>query len=128
MLNSSSLAKNGYAATQTATSTPRAMEYQIFAQITSRISTAHKKDGPTAFAEFAQALHDNVRLWSILAIDAAGDGNQLAPALRAQIVSLAGFVRNETGRVLARENEPDTLIDVNTAIMRGLRGAVEEGS
>ncbi|MEL6280265.1 MAG: flagellar biosynthesis regulator FlaF [Pseudomonadota bacterium] len=128
MLDSSTQARNAYATTQSAAATPRALEYQVFSQITARLSKAKDAETPKVFTQLAEALHDNVKLWTILAADAAGDGNQLAPTLRAQIVSLAGFVRGETKRVLEKQTGPETLIDLNTSMMRGLRGAAENGS
>ena len=54
-----------------------------------------------------------------------GDGNALPIQLRAQIVSLAGFVRRHGMAVLAGSASIAPLVDINTAIMKGLRGDVE---
>ena len=53
------------------------------------------------------------------------DGNALPVALRAQLVCLAEFVRKHTLRVLGGQASIAPLVDINTAIMRGLRGDVE---
>ena len=45
--------------------------------------------------------------------------------LRAQLVSLAEFVRRHSLAVLGGRASIAPLIDINTAIMKGLRGNVE---
>ncbi|MEO0679194.1 MAG: flagellar biosynthesis regulator FlaF [Pseudomonadota bacterium] len=114
-----------YADPRDAVLTPRQAEYRVFAEATRRLSAASKaKDegAPEAFARLAEALHDNQRLWTALAMDAASDENRLPDTLRAGIVSLAGFVRGHSARVLSGKAEAGPLIDVNAALMRGLRG------
>ncbi len=53
------------------------------------------------------------------------DGNKLPDALRAQLIGLAEFVRKHGMQVLAGKASIVPLIDINTSIMRGLRGNVE---
>ena len=53
------------------------------------------------------------------------DGNGLPIELRAQIISLAEFVRRHSLAVLGGRASVSALIDINTAIMKGLRGDVE---
>ena len=45
--------------------------------------------------------------------------------LRAQLISLAEFVRKHSLAVLGGRASVAPLIDINTAIMKGLRGDVE---
>ena len=45
--------------------------------------------------------------------------------LRAQLISLAEFVRKHSLAVLGGRAKVATLIDINTAIMKGLRGETE---
>ena len=77
-------------------------------------------------ARLAEAMHDNVRLWMALGADVASDENQLPKPLRVQILGLANFARTHMLRVLAGEETVDALIDINMAIMKGLRG--QEGA
>lgn len=100
--------------------TPRGAEYDAFARITSRLKAAAKP--PSRFHDLAAAIHDNRRLWAILASDAAGDGNLLPPGLRARILYLAEFTRLHSGKVLRDGAPAGPLIDINTAVMRGLGG------
>lgn len=100
--------------------TPRGAEYDAFARITGRLRAASQ---PTAgFRDLAAAVHDNRKLWSILATDTAGDGNLLPPDLRARILYLAEFTRLHSGQVLRAGATVEPLIDINIAVMRGLAG------
>jgi len=105
--------------------TSQASEYEVFARITRRLRHAAEA-GRHGFAALAAALHDNRRLWTILAAEVANDGNALPRELRAQIFYLAEFTARHTARVLSREAGPEVLIEINTAIMRGLRGQAGE--
>lgn len=100
--------------------TPRGAEYDAFARITGRLRSASRP--PARFRDLAAAVHDNRRLWAILATDAAGDGNLLPPELRARILYLAEFTRIHSGHVLRTGAPADPLIEINTAVMRGLAG------
>ncbi len=98
----------------------RSSEYLAFAKITHRLHVIDSED-LTAFADLASALHENQRLWNILAVDVAGDGNGLPKNLRAQIFYLSEFTRFHSARVIAEKLSPNILVEINTAIMRGLR-------
>jgi flagellar biosynthesis regulator FlaF len=78
----------------------------------------------TAFARRrAEALAANRRLWSLLASDCAGDGNQLSQSLRAQIISLSMFVDKHSSQVMRAGASFDVLIEINRTIMQGLSPA-----
>lgn len=117
-------AQSAYAPASPATHTQRDVEYHAFAHVTGLLSTARDMahDDPTRTPRLAEAMHDNVRLWLALGADVASDANQLPLALRGQILSLANFARTHMTRVLAGAETVDALIDVNMAIMKGLRG------
>lgn len=123
----SSQARAAYAAPALPTRTARGTEYELFARVTHRL-TAAAAEGGAGFAALVRALHDNRRLWTTLAGDVADPANGLPAALRARIFYLAEFTQLHSRKVLAREAGPDVLIDINTAVMRGLRagGAGEE--
>lgn len=111
------MAKSAYAApNQHALRTPRSVEYDIFAETTARLRAA--KSGN--FAALASALHENRKLWTVLAADLSDDNNALPTQLRAQLFYLCEFTFAHTHKVLARTESVDALIDVNTAVMRGL--------
>jgi flagellar protein FlaF len=113
------LAKTAYAAPGGPTRTERATEYALFAEITRKLKNAI--DEPQNFPAMAAALHENRRLWSIIATDVADPGNRLPAALRARIFYLAEFTARHSSEVLARKQSAEALVEINTAIMRGLR-------
>lgn len=61
----------------------------------------------------------------MLESDLAEDGNKLDVKLRANLISLARFVMRHTNAVLSGKASLEPLIDINTMIMRGLRGEAE---
>lgn len=103
--------------------TPRGAEYEAFVRVTSRLKAIEGEAAvrPSRFRDLAAAIHDNRRLWTILAADAAGAGNLLPKELRARILYLAEFTRHHSGRVLRDGASAHPLIEINTAVMRGLR-------
>ena len=120
------MAKAAYASSGSGARTPRATEYEVFARVTRKLAAAHAA-GSAGFALVAEAIHDNRRLWVALASDVAEPANSLPQGLRAQIFYLAEFTFHQSRRILAGEGEVDVLIDINTAIMKGLRGRDERG-
>jgi flagellar protein FlaF len=75
------------------------------------------------FPKLAEALHENRVLWTALASDVAGEANQLPAELRARIFYLAEFTLLHTSKVLAKQASAVPLLDINAAILRGLRQA-----
>jgi flagellar protein FlaF len=110
-----------YARPEAPIRTPRALEYDVIAQVTQRLSAATARK-PEDFPALARALDDNLRLWSVLAADVAEEGNPLPRALRARLFYLYEFTATHTRRVLAREGSAQVLVEINTAVLRGLRG------
>lgn len=107
--------------------TERGAEYAIFAKITHRLNDIDEED-KGAFPKLASAVCDNQRLWGALRTDLMHEGNALPVGLRAQLISLSEFVRRHSLKVLAGNASILPLIDINTAIMRGLRGRTEAGA
>jgi flagellar biosynthesis activator protein FlaF len=118
----SSQARNGYDAHPLRTE--RGTEYALFAKITARLKAVDEAD-LASFAALASAVSDNQHLWATLAEDLMGEANRLPVPLRAQLISLAEFVRKHSLAVLGGRATLGALIDINTAIMRGLRGNLE---
>ncbi len=118
----SSQARTAY--TAAAVRSPRAAEYAVFAAVTQALTALDESD-KGAFPRLAAAVTDNQRLWATLAEDLMDDGNSLPLPLRAQLVSLSEFVRRHSLAVLGGKASLPVLIDINTMIMRGLRGDVE---
>jgi flagellar biosynthesis activator protein FlaF len=124
-VNTLDLARTAYAAPGTPARTARGAEYEIIAQITRCLRAADRRR-KEAFPAFAEALHDNVRLWTALASDVAEPDNALAPELRARIIYLYEFTLHQSQAALSSDAPVDVLVDINTAVMRGLRGGSED--
>lgn len=133
-MNPTEQAVAAYGDVTSTTKSPRQVEYQAFAKITNALRssaasqqpdniTATAPDAQNAFTDMASALHDNLRLWTIVLGDVSGDGNALPESLRARLFYLAEFTRDHTRRILKGEADPAPLIEINTAVMRGLRQA-----
>jgi flagellar protein FlaF len=121
-MNIAALARSAYSDALAPIKTERSTEYQIFAQITHRLTKA-STDDLTSFIDLAEAIHENRRLWTILASDVVGKDNGLPAQLRAQIFYLAEFTESHSRKVLAKEATAGALVEINTAIMRGLRAS-----
>jgi flagellar biosynthesis activator protein FlaF len=101
----------------------RSIEYDILARTTKALTTAARRKADD-FAGLVAALHDNQRLWSTFAADVADDDNGLPQALRARLFYLFEFTVTHSRNILDGRGSVDVLVDINTAVMRGLRGDV----
>lgn len=119
----SSLAQAAYSNATAPTRTPRNLEYEVISRITFRIKEAARK-GPVGFSALAEALHENRQLWTLLATDVASDENGLSEGLRAQLFYLAEFTQFHSSKVLQGKASVRPLLEINTAILRGLRNGV----
>lgn len=113
-------ARQAYSAASAPTRTPRNMEYEVLSRITHRMHSAAKQ-GRAGFGALVEALHENNRLWGVLAANVAEGENALPPDLRARLFYLAEFTQIHTSKVLRREASPRPLLEINTAVLRGLR-------
>lgn len=114
-MNAFQLAKTAYSPVAAATRSAQSTEYDAFAMVTRRLRSAQTPP------EIAQAIYDNRALWNLLAIDVADPNNRLATTLRAQIFYLSEFTSAHSSKVLLGTASVEALIDVNSAIMAGLR-------
>ncbi len=106
--------------------TSRSAEYQAFSEIIRRLNRASAVSS-AQFAELAAAINDNRNLWTILASDVASAENALPESLRAQIFYLADFTDQHSRKVLKGEADVSVLVEINTAVMRGLSLAAGSG-
>lgn len=104
---------------------PRSTEYEAFARVTRALSRATQGgtgiDHASIGRETVSALHENRRLWTLLAASVADPENALPNDLRARLFYLYEFTTVHTRKVLRREAATGPLVDVNTAVMAGLR-------
>lgn len=114
-------AQSAYARPDAPGRTPRALEYELFARVTRRLSSA--MSGPQDHrAALVRALHDNLALWRTLAQDVAEGSNGLPADLRARLFYLYEFSDQHSRKVLDGRAGVGVLVEINTAVMRGLRG------
>jgi len=122
-LTATSLARSAYATAAVPVRTDRGAEYSAFQTVTARLSEAARPNA--TMPERAAALHDNRRLWTVLATDLAAETNALPRALRAQLFYLAEFSLLHSSKALKDQSAIEPLIDINRAVMRGLDGRVD---
>ena len=118
-MSAEALMKNGYMDATRSTGLPRDIEYQLFSRVTGGLNRA-SRDG-AAFADLVGALNDNLTLWRTIAMDVVDDANGLPDKLRAQLFYMFEFTQAHTQKVLREQATPEILIEINTAIMAGLR-------
>lgn len=114
-------ARAAYARPEAPGRSARAVEYDLLARTTRRLTdawTQRKSD----LGALLSALDDNLRLWSVLAADVAHPSNGLPAPLRAQLFYLYEFTAQHSRQVRGGKASAEVLIDINTAVMRGLRG------
>ncbi|MEQ1755718.1 MAG: flagellar biosynthesis regulator FlaF [Micropepsaceae bacterium] len=108
-----------YQKTQRSTENTKQTEYRLFAQVTQALIEASRR-GKADLASLIDALDWNRRLWSTLAADCSSKGNQLPPAVRAQIISISLWVSRYSSDAAQKGASLEPLIDVNKSIMAGL--------
>ncbi len=117
-MNASTLARRAYAPTSAPTKSERSIEYEVIARITYRLKAAIESSD---FPRLVHALHENRNLWRTFAINVADSENLLPNDLRARIFYLAEFTAHHTSKVIKEKVSAVPLLEVNTAIMRGLK-------
>lgn len=121
MIAQSAAAHAVYARPEAPQRNPRTLEYDLLARATKSLSqaAARKAEG---YPALISALDENQRLWSTLAADVAEPENGLPSKLRAQLFYLYEFTVQHSRAIRDGKGSIDVLIDINTAVMRGLRG------
>lgn len=118
-MQNTALSQNAYGMSDPVVRSERSIEYQAFAKVTGALAALDQGGAPD-YPALADAVHQNRRLWNILAGDVLSDNNELPVDLRARIFSLSQFVMRHSSEVLAGTGDVSTLIDLNKTIMRGL--------
>lgn len=116
------MARSAYGRPDTEVRDLRGLEYDLFARSTAALRAAGAEGA--GFPALAEAVDRNLRLWSTLAADLAGPANGLPQELRARLFYLYEFTLFHSRAILERGGSPAVLVDVNAAVMRGLRGEV----
>ena len=122
-MNATYLAQSAYGSASIPARTPRSSERAVIEQVTA--SMLHASQEGADFAHLAEAVFDNQKLWIALAADVADRNNSLPQSLRAQIFYLAEFTQIHSRKVLTEQASLEPLLEINRAIMSGLRGQQE---
>lgn len=112
----------GYAAYDRVQNTiegPRQVEYRLLAQVTSALRAAKAK--PDDRPNFYNALVWNKKVWDAFLCDLVDDKNKLPKPMRHQIITIAAWVSKHTFAVMDGNGSIDSLIEVNSNIMDGLK-------
>ena len=117
-MNNVALAHSAYGVSQAPVRSERSIEYQAFAKVTHALIAVQGEENPSVQA--IEAIHENRRLWNIVAVDVATEGNGLPAELRAGLFSLSQFVAQHSSAVLKNSKDVSALIEVNRIVMRGL--------
>lgn len=124
-MNTVALAQNAYQSATDLSNSGKKNEYQIFAKVTHRLMAA-TQDENGDLSELLQAVHENLRLWAILAVDVADAGNGLPKELRASLFYLFEFTREHSRKIIAGTEDAGPIIEINQMIMRGLASMPEQ--
>ncbi|WP_299779802.1 flagellar biosynthesis regulator FlaF [uncultured Roseobacter sp.] len=117
-MNAYAQAQSAYAPAAAPTRTARSAEYEVIARISHRLKKAIRSDD---FSSLAEALYENNKLWTALAVDVMDENNLLPDELRAKIVYLAEFTRLHTQKVLRKQETAIPLLEINAMILGGLK-------
>ena len=122
-MNSATAAAQRYSSLSEHTRNAKDLEYDVILGVTRDLSScmsAEKTDFPT----LVKTLHKNERLWTAIGTQVADSSNQLDASLRARLFYMAQFVTQHTSKVLSGEAGVESLIEINVAVLRGLKGTV----
>jgi flagellar protein FlaF len=117
---------NAYQRARKIVESPRATEHRLMGQVTGEMISAAAA-GKTG-AALVGCLHHNREVWSAFSNACATQGNELPPALRGQIISIALWVDRHTSAVIGGRETIDALIDVNRSVMEGLAASNDVGA
>lgn len=118
-------ALRGYGQVKRQTASDKHIELQLFSAVTARLRAQVQNNSTRLSGEKAETLIENAKLWNLLFCDLVNSDNKLPLELKTNLISLAEFTQGHTQRVLRGEASIDILIDVNTAIIEGLKSAIQ---
>lgn len=113
-------AAEGYRSALTRFETHREAEARLLSRLNRNLQQS-MTNMPNNISAFMHALYENDRFWAHIAMDLSEDSNQLPEQLRASLISISGFVIRHSANVRKGAASAEPLIDINLAIIRGLR-------
>jgi flagellar protein FlaF len=107
----------------------RSVEYDLLARATHQLrEAAARAKAPAGYPALVAALAENTRIWGVFAADVADQGNTLPAPLRAKLFYLYEFTLQHSRKVQEGFASAEVLVEINTAVMRGLRGDAGAGA
>lgn len=120
-MSTSTLAAKNYGTLNETTRSNRDLEYDAILRVTRELKL-NKNAAKAEFPRLAVALSRNERLWNEIGTQVADNANKLDVGLRARLFYISEFVAHYTGNLLRGEGDVSSLIDINVAVLRGLKG------
>lgn len=114
-------AAQAYKSNRAQTKGLRDQEYDVFLSVTRDLKRLNAQASPS-FPKLAKALSNNEKLWTEIGVQVADNDNALPAELRARLFYMSEFVTYHSQLVLNQKGSLDSLIDVNIAVLRGLKG------
>lgn len=108
-----------YQETKRAFADPKDGERAVFERVTAQLREAAQLQSRTE--AFHQALLANRRLWAAVVADVGHPNNRLSQATKESLISLGLWVQQESTAAASGKSDLSALIDVNEAIIGGLR-------
>lgn len=99
--------------------TDRDNEYDAFATVTRMLQKSSLENDRFGVI---LAIQKNIDLWTLVASDLSHPDNKLSNEVKAGLLSLSFFSIQHGHKVLISAETSDALIDINTRVMKGLRG------
>jgi len=118
-------ALRGYGQVKRQTASDKHIELQLFSAVTARLRAQVQNNSSRLTGPMAEAILENAKLWNVLFCDLVGPDNKLAGDLKNNLISLAEFTQSHTQRVLRGQASIDILIEINSAIIQGLKTAIK---
>lgn len=129
------MSMSAYKRTIAETENPRDIERRVLSRVTADLAAIQAEyDGEESklsriailTEKLREPLTQNLKIWTTLKQDLVGPGNQLSERVRADLISLAGFVEKQTVEILGGRGSVQSLLDVNRPIINGLSGISSE--
>lgn len=126
-MNNTYLAKQGYKAVQKEAASDKAIELRVFMSVTAQLKSVDAEN-KLEFPKLCDAVLENLKLWKILFLDLINPSNTLPQEIKTSLIQLSDFTTAHSRKVLLGEATPEALIDVNSAIIAGLRQSMTRAS
>lgn len=122
-------AQRGYGQVKRQASSEKHIEIELFTKMTTQLKShvLAEESALKLTPSLARDLLSNLKLWQIIMLDLLTDENTLELSLKKSLIELAEFTQSHTQKIFRNEGAVDVLIDINVAILSGLRTGLSAG-